>query len=656
MVAMAVAMAPAGDADRPSARPATADDGGRPSPRSPVAPGAPTVADVMAVVDHGQKAGPVMHPARTSTDFGDLLDAASAGDGRAIDVLVADYRPRLSAFAARRGAADPDGIADVVLVAVIRRLDRLDFGTSREFWAYLCQAARSRIVDEHRATKPVVLIDDQEALERSRPEPIGFDDRVVDHDYVDHLLSPLTSEQRQVLQLRFLEDLSIEETASRTGRSQGAVKGLQRRAINAILAAVAVLVLLAALGALGAFGDDGRSVIVDDGPADRPEGPEVDDQRPAPPGPPEGVGTSGETVDHRAAEGADESVELPATSGAPDVAPAATDGPPAPGAGEGADAGSLHPITTGSERATELDGSGRPGPIDAHGARNYCVASHLAYDDAVPGPGGAGPVSLQLHWGNTVGGAVEPAEVPVAGRGTCEGGVSDRSAYWMPALFDGSDRVVIPELIRVEYKAFGGPGFDRSTLQPIPAGLHLVAGPEIANYGDQPATVTGGPDRLDLAIRFPSCVQVSADGRPVVAGDRPGSHLSYPTGDGDGPSNCPPSHPYRIPTLGIAVTYAVPVDSGWYLASADGTGERSVVAGAVAAWDPATMATLVACVRDLTEDCGFVGFDADGRPQYRSQLPERFADPDGRAVYRSSVALADGADRRPFDDALGPVP
>ena len=68
---------------------------------------------------------------------------------------------------------------------------------------------------------------------------------VVDRDYVEELLSSLTSDQREVLEMRFLDDLSLAETATRTGRTVTAVKSLQRRAISALSA---VLVLAALVG------------------------------------------------------------------------------------------------------------------------------------------------------------------------------------------------------------------------------------------------------------------------------------------------------------------------------------------------------------------------------------------------------------------------
>jgi RNA polymerase sigma-70 factor (ECF subfamily) len=47
-------------------------------------------------------------------------------------------------------------------------------------------------------------------------------------------LETLAPNQRDVLLLRIVDDLSIEQTAARLGRTPGAVKALQHRAIEAV--------------------------------------------------------------------------------------------------------------------------------------------------------------------------------------------------------------------------------------------------------------------------------------------------------------------------------------------------------------------------------------------------------------------------------------
>ena len=48
------------------------------------------------------------------------------------------------------------------------------------------------------------------------------------------LLSQLTDEQREVLVLRLVADLSLEQTAAVTGRTVNATKALQHRAVNTL--------------------------------------------------------------------------------------------------------------------------------------------------------------------------------------------------------------------------------------------------------------------------------------------------------------------------------------------------------------------------------------------------------------------------------------
>jgi RNA polymerase sigma-70 factor (ECF subfamily) len=53
-------------------------------------------------------------------------------------------------------------------------------------------------------------------------------------DEVQALLGALTSDQRDVLLLRIVADLSLEETATVVGKRVGAVKALQRRGLEAL--------------------------------------------------------------------------------------------------------------------------------------------------------------------------------------------------------------------------------------------------------------------------------------------------------------------------------------------------------------------------------------------------------------------------------------
>lgn len=179
-----------------------------------------------------------------AADFSEMLQAAAVGEYWALEILAADCLPKLTAFAKARGANDPESLAGTVMMEFFGRLDQLQFDVAPQMWAYLYRILRSRLIDERRAHKPLEFHENQ-SIEILLPETSGFDEEVVDRHLVDDLLDRLTTEQREILEMRFLHDLSIEETASRTGRTQTAVKGLQRRAIRSLSTAAVILAVVA---------------------------------------------------------------------------------------------------------------------------------------------------------------------------------------------------------------------------------------------------------------------------------------------------------------------------------------------------------------------------------------------------------------------------
>jgi len=143
------------------------------------------------------------------------------------------FSRQVIAFANAQGSEDADGVANEVFLAVFRKVDTFE-GQEDGFVALLFSIARNKVVDEHRNRS-----------RRVRTQRFsGADDRTggdVEADALEALtsdaasiLAGLTDEQREVLHLRLIADLSLEQTAVVTGRSVNAVKALQHRATNAL--------------------------------------------------------------------------------------------------------------------------------------------------------------------------------------------------------------------------------------------------------------------------------------------------------------------------------------------------------------------------------------------------------------------------------------
>jgi len=323
--------------------------------------------------------------------------------------------------------------------------------------------------------------------------------------------------------------------------------------------------------------------------------------------------------------------------------------------------GACPPEEPAPRRWTVTIGTANSAPIDddtpqvdegAHGVRVYCPISHFSYDDPIVHPGQPDATHLHVFWGNTTTDAYSTeASLLDAPRSSCEGGLNNRSAYWMPAVFNAAGEALIPEAAITYYKSFGhDDSFDRTTIQPIPNGLEMIANEQVLNGGpwnlQVGAAVVRGVDVTRFNISFPQCLAVHADGAPVLSSPAPHTdHLAYAAG-GDQPNDCPESHPFRIPQVLYNVRYAVDFDSGWSLSS------EMLHADYIAAWDAQSMQRITQCNIDRLFNCQFR--DADGL--LRDQLPERFVGPDGQPVYEASDQLLAGADRTPFGDQLTAMP
>jgi RNA polymerase sigma-70 factor (ECF subfamily) len=89
------------------------------------------------------------------------------------------------------------------------------------------------VIDDarRRARRPAVATQDVPDLP-ARPDPEPFDPELVD------ALRRLTADQREVVLLRFVADLSLEEIARITRRRVGAIKSLQHRALSELATTV----------------------------------------------------------------------------------------------------------------------------------------------------------------------------------------------------------------------------------------------------------------------------------------------------------------------------------------------------------------------------------------------------------------------------------
>lgn len=169
-------------------------------------------------------------------DFDTVLQAARVGAEWAWTSLYRDMSPPVLRYLRAHGVRSAEDLLGDTFVQVVRGLPGFS-GGEPQFRAWVFAVARNRMLDEFRREKrrPVEYVgpDDLHALDVA---PSAEDEamRRIAHDRVRLTLSHLTRDQRDVVFLRVIAGLSIEEVAQVLGKNGGAVKSLQMRGLAAI--------------------------------------------------------------------------------------------------------------------------------------------------------------------------------------------------------------------------------------------------------------------------------------------------------------------------------------------------------------------------------------------------------------------------------------
>jgi RNA polymerase sigma-70 factor (ECF subfamily) len=169
-----------------------------------------------------------------------LVARAQRGDGSAVSQLYRRYAPQIYGYIASR-VGDPAVADDLTSEAFLRALEGLpEFeqrGISIAAWLY--RLAHDRVADHYRrqARRPTLPLE-----EKLLPAQDGFDQQVDAHLRMEELgqaMQQLTTEQQQVILLRFVAGLKLKEVAYVMSKSEDAVKMLQLRALRRLRQLVA---------------------------------------------------------------------------------------------------------------------------------------------------------------------------------------------------------------------------------------------------------------------------------------------------------------------------------------------------------------------------------------------------------------------------------
>jgi len=155
-----------------------------------------------------------------------LIEAAQADPARFLDLYERHFH-RVYAYVARRSAsrAEAEDVTSEVFEHAFANLKKFEW-RGVPFVAWLFRIAANALADRRRRSS-------RDSFEPVPDLPDGRDAEGIERRaLVFQLVARLPEVQRQVIEMRFVDQKSIREIAAALDRSEGAVKQLQLRALE----------------------------------------------------------------------------------------------------------------------------------------------------------------------------------------------------------------------------------------------------------------------------------------------------------------------------------------------------------------------------------------------------------------------------------------
>ena len=164
-----------------------------------------------------------------------LVELARKGDSEAFGQLYDHYHTSVYRFLYYRVGSVPlaEDLTAETFFRALRSMSSFRW-QGKDFGAWLMTIARNLTTDHFKAgrTRLESTTEDMSTLDSTAEGPEGAVLASLTNEALLEALSQLPTEQRECLVMRFLQGLSIAETADVLGRSSGAVKQLQLRGVR----------------------------------------------------------------------------------------------------------------------------------------------------------------------------------------------------------------------------------------------------------------------------------------------------------------------------------------------------------------------------------------------------------------------------------------
>ncbi len=167
----------------------------------------------------------------------ELLERVAKLDEDALGEIYDRYELKIYNYIYRR-TSNQTLAEDLTAQVFLRMLEAIhnDKTWHSSFSGWLYRIAHNLVIDHYRIRdrQKQVSIDDVPVMPDPGNNPVRAAEIALDSEYLRTSIGRLTDDQAEVISLRFLEGYSFSEIATMMGKTEGAVKALQHRAVTTL--------------------------------------------------------------------------------------------------------------------------------------------------------------------------------------------------------------------------------------------------------------------------------------------------------------------------------------------------------------------------------------------------------------------------------------
>ncbi len=162
-----------------------------------------------------------------------IVKKARAGHAESFGQLYDEHHERIYRFIYLkvRGKEEAEDLTHQVFLSAWQNIKQYAL-KNLPFSSWLYRIARNKVIDYYRLRKQTVNIEAVKNVIPAETDILASADTDMETRAIHSAISGLTPEQQDVVIMRFVEDMPIKEVARSIGKTVGAVKLIQFRAIS----------------------------------------------------------------------------------------------------------------------------------------------------------------------------------------------------------------------------------------------------------------------------------------------------------------------------------------------------------------------------------------------------------------------------------------